>query len=90
MPKVSIPVPLRKLTKGADSVSVEGSTVRELIYNLEFGYSGMNDRLLTPDNSLRTFINIYINDEDIRFLNDLDSTVNPEDEISILPAIAGG
>jgi molybdopterin synthase sulfur carrier subunit len=90
MPKVSIPVPLRKLTKGADSVLVEGSTIRDIIYNLEFGYSGIHERLLTPDNSLRTFINIYINDEDIRFLDDLDSIVNPDDEISILPAIAGG
>ena len=90
MTKVSIPVPLRKLTKGADTVSVEGSTVREILYNLEFGYPGIHERLLTPDNSLRTFINIYINDEDIRFLDDLDTLVTEVDEISILPAIAGG
>jgi molybdopterin synthase sulfur carrier subunit len=90
MTKVSIPVPLRKLTKGADTVSVEGSTVREILYNLEFGYPGIQERLLTTDNSLRTFINIYINDEDIRFLDDLDTLVTEVDEISILPAIAGG
>ena len=90
MISVSIPTPLRKLTKGASSVSVEGSTIREILYNLEFGYPGIQERLLTPDNSLRTFINIYVNDEDIRFLDDLDTPVKETDVITILPAIAGG
>jgi molybdopterin synthase sulfur carrier subunit len=90
MSTVSIPVPLRKLTNGADTVITSGSSVREIINNLEAGYPGILERLLTSDSKLRTFINIYINDEDIRFMNDLDTLVKETDEISILPAIAGG
>ena len=90
MSTVSIPVPLRKLTNGVDTVIVSGSTIREVIDNLESGYPGILERLLTSESVLRTFINIYINDEDIRFLNDLDTPVKETDEISILPAIAGG
>jgi sulfur-carrier protein len=90
MSTVSIPVPLRKLTNGADTVITSGSSVREIINNLEVGYPGILERLLTSDSKLRTFINIYINDEDIRFMNDLDTLVKETDEISILPAIAGG
>ena len=90
MISVSIPTPLRKLTKDASTVYVEGSTIRDILYNLEFGYPGIKERLLTPTNSLRTFINIYVNDEDIRFLDELDTPVKDTDVITILPAIAGG
>jgi len=90
MASVSIPTPLRKLTNGADTVVVPGSSVREIIYNLESAYPGMHERLLNSDATLRTFINIFINNEDVRFLDHLSTLVKESDEIVILPAIAGG
>ena len=86
---VRIPTPLRTLTQGKDEVEVAGKTVRDLIENLEKNYPGLRERLL-DDKGVRRFVNIYQNEEDIRFLDNLDTAVKDGDSISIVPAIAGG
>jgi molybdopterin synthase sulfur carrier subunit len=87
---VRIPTPMRPLTNGEAEVSVEGKTVQEVIENLEKAYSGIRERLCDEEGNLRRFVNLYLNDEDIRFLQDLDTKVNDGDGLSIVPAIAGG
>jgi MoaD family protein len=84
-----IPTPLRTLTEGKDEVEAKGSTVREVIDNLEGNYPGIKDRLC-DDKGVRRFVNIYQNEEDIRFLDSLETAVKDGDSISIVPAIAGG
>lgn len=86
---VRIPTPLRTLTGGAESVSVEGKNVRELIDNLESAHAGLKERLL-DEKGVRRFVNIYVGEEDIRFLDGLDTALQGNEEISIVPAIAGG
>jgi sulfur-carrier protein len=86
---VRIPTPLRTLTGGADEVAAEGATVRALINDLEQKYPGIRDRLL-DDKGVRRFVNIYLGEEDIRFLGGLDTEVKPGDQLSVVPAIAGG
>lgn len=87
---VRIPAPLQKLTQDQGEVKIDGSNVKELIENLEKTYPGIKDRLCEESGDLRKFINIYVNEEDIRFLK-LDETVLKDgDEVSIIPAIAGG
>ena len=86
---VRVPTPLRTLTGGADEVQVEGSTVAEVIEALEQKHPGMRERLL-DDKGVRRFVNIYANDEDIRFLDNLETAVADGDSVSIVPAIAGG
>jgi len=86
---VRIPTPLRTLTAGNDAVSVEGTTVRELIENLEKAHAGLKERLL-DEKGVRRFVNLYVGDEDIRFLDGLDTALKDGDELSIVPAIAGG
>ena len=90
MPTVRIPTPLRKLTNGQEEVSVAGATVGELIVSLEKTYPGIKERLCDDSGAVRRFVNIFQNDEDIRFLQNLDTPVKESDEISIVPAIAGG
>ena len=90
MPTVRIPTPLRKLTNGKEEVLSTGATVAELIADLEKNFPGMKERLCDDKGQLRRFVNIFANDEDIRFLQNLDTPVNDSDEISIVPAIAGG
>ena len=90
MATVRSPAPLRKLFKNADVVSVNSTTIMSLIEDLEFGYPGIQERLLNESQELRTFVNIYKNNEDIRFLAGLDTEIMDSDEISIVPAIAGG
>jgi MoaD family protein len=87
--KVRIPTPLRTLTSGKDEVEAGGKTVREVIDDLERNYPGLRDRLC-DDKGVRRFVNIYQNEEDIRFLDALDTAVKDGDSISIVPAIAGG
>lgn len=87
---VRIPTPLRKITDGKDEVSAEGSTVGEVINDLESKHSGLKERICEDSGELRRFVNLYLNDEDIRFENNLDTAVKDGDEISIIPAIAGG
>jgi sulfur-carrier protein len=87
--KVRVPTPLRTLTGGKDEVEARGKTVREVIDDLERSYPGIKDRLC-DDKGVRRFVNIYQNEEDIRFLDSLETAVNDGDSISIVPAIAGG
>lgn len=88
--KVRIPTPLRKLTNGSDEVVVEGANVAELIENLEKNYPGLKERICEPDGKLRRFVNLYLNDEDIRFKKNMETELKENDELSIIPAIAGG
>ncbi len=87
---VLIPTPLRNLTQGQDTVEVEAGNVTALVDALEAGYPGMGGRLRGDDGVLRRFINIYVNDEDIRFLNGAETPLKDGDQVSIVPAIAGG
>jgi molybdopterin synthase sulfur carrier subunit len=86
---VRIPTPLRTLTGGADEVSIEGGTVAEIIDNLEKKHPGMKERLC-DEKGVRRFVNIYANEEDIRFLDNLATKLKEGDSVSIVPAIAGG
>lgn len=86
---VKIPTPLRNLTDGNDEVQVEGATVSEVFDQLERAHPGIKERLL-DDKGVRRFINVYANDEDIRFLDNLSTSLRDGDSISIVPAIAGG
>jgi molybdopterin synthase sulfur carrier subunit len=86
---VRIPTPLRSLTEGKDEVPAEGATVREIIDDLEKNHPGLKERLC-DDKGVRRFVNIYQNEEDIRFLDGLDTKVKEGDALSIVPAIAGG
>jgi molybdopterin synthase sulfur carrier subunit len=88
--KVRIPTPLRKLTGGADEVSADGANVGELIDNLEAAHAGLKDRLCDEAGEIRRFVNIYVNDEDVRFLEGRSTALKDGDEVSIVPAIAGG
>ena len=81
---------LRTLTKGESEVSASGATIRELLANLEASYPGMRERFYDEDGKLRRFINIYVNSEDIRFLQGENTPLKDGDEVSIVPAIAGG
>jgi len=87
---VRIPTPLRRLADGQDKVSVHGASINEVISSLDAQFPGMRERLCDEQSKLRNFVNIYVNGEDIRFLDGLDSSVKSGDEISIVPAIAGG
>jgi MoaD family protein len=86
---VRIPTPLRTLTGGEEEVRVEAATVRAAIDNLEKSHPGMKERLC-DEKGVRRFVNIYANDEDIRFLENLDTPLKAGDTLSIVPAIAGG
>lgn len=90
MATVRIPTPLRKLTNGQEEVSVPGATIGQLIASLEQQYPGIKERICDDAGKVRRFVNIFANDEDIRFLQNLDTPVKESDEISIVPAIAGG
>ena len=88
--RVKIPTPLRGLTGDADTVSVESGTLAEAVGQLEGAYPGMRERLCDDTGALRRFVNVYINGEDVRFLRGLDSPLKEGDEVSIVPAVAGG
>lgn len=87
---VRIPTPLRKLTDNRSEIEIDGETVESLIGNMEASYPGIKDRICDESGKVRRFINIYINEEDIRFLDGTDTAVKAGDRISIVPAIAGG
>ena len=88
--KVRIPTPLMKLTDNQAEVLAEGGSISEVINNLENQFNGIKERICEESGSPRRFINIYINEEDIRFLEGENTAVKDGDEISIIPAIAGG
>lgn len=88
--QVRIPTPLRKFTDGQDTVDASGASIGAIIENLEQNHPGLKDRICEADGSVRRFVNLYVNGDDIRFLENLDSAVKDGDEVSIVPAIAGG
>jgi molybdopterin synthase sulfur carrier subunit len=90
MPTVRIPTPLRKLTQGQEEVKARGANIGEVIADLEASYPGIKARICDEGGQVRRFVNIFANDEDIRFLQNLDTPIGDDDEISIVPAIAGG
>jgi sulfur-carrier protein len=90
MPKVKIPTPLRQYTGGNSEVDVGGVTAGEAIVNLASEYPEIRQHLYTGDGKLRSFVNVYKGDEDIRYLEGADTEVSEEDELSIIPSIAGG
>jgi len=88
--RIRIPTPLRKFTGGAEEVSVSGATVGTAVEDLEKKHPGIKERLCDDSGRVRRFVNVYVNGDDIRFLNSLDTPVKEGDEVSIVPAIAGG
>ena len=88
--KVNIPTPLRKMTNGDSEVSVEANQVAELIENLDSEFDGIASKLLDESGEIRRYVNIFVNDEDIRFLDGISTSLADGDEVSIGPAIAGG
>lgn len=87
---VRVPGPLRRLTAGQPEVEVEGATVSEALRSLNDRFPGFDDRLYDGDGKLRQFINIYLNDSDIRFGQGLETPIAENDDLSIVPAVAGG
>ena len=87
---VRIPTPLRAVTKGAAEVQAAGDSVADVIEDLERQFPGMRERLVDETGALRRFINLYVNEEDIRFLQGAKTTLKAGDQVSIVPAIAGG
>ncbi len=90
MATVRIPTPLRKFTQGKEEVEVTATNVRDLLVNLESAYPGIKERICDEQGAVRRFVNVFVADEDIRFLDNLDTPVKDGDEVSIVPAIAGG
>ena len=88
--KVRIPTPLQKLTNNQGEVQCEAKNIDELLTGLENQYPGIKERLCDEGGKLRRFVNVYVNEEDIRFLQGQDTALKPGDDISIIPAIAGG
>ncbi len=88
--KVRVPTPLMKLTNNKSEVTAEGATISEILNNLESQFAGIKERICEESGAPRRFINIYLNEEDIRFLEGESTAVKDGDEISIIPAIAGG
>jgi molybdopterin converting factor small subunit len=90
MPTLRIPTQLRTLTDGAGEVTVDGSTVGEALKALDAAHPGFGERLFDADGTLRRFVNVFVADEDIRFLDGLSTPVEDSTTISIIPAVAGG
>jgi molybdopterin synthase sulfur carrier subunit len=87
---VRIPTPLRAVTKGSAEVQAKGETVDDVIGDLERQYPGLRERLVDETGELRRFVNIYVNQEDIRFMQNRETVLKDGDEVAIVPAIAGG
>jgi molybdopterin synthase sulfur carrier subunit len=87
---VRIPTPLRRMTNGRDKVEMESSNLSELVEKLDSEYPGFKERLVDENGELRYFVNIYVNGEDVRFLKGLETATSTGDEVSIVPAVAGG
>ena len=88
--EIRIPTPLRKLTHDEETVETAAETIGAAITDLETRYPGIQERLLDDDGQVRRFVNVYVNEEDIRFLQEKDTPLKDGDEVSIIPAIAGG
>jgi len=88
--EVRIPTVFRKFTDGASRVELEPGTIADLVEQLERQYPGMKGQLLTADGDLHRFVNVYVNDEDARYLQKLETRVSEGDTVSLLPSVAGG
>ncbi len=88
--KVKIPTPLRKLTQNNAEVEAAGDTIRELVDDLEKQFPGFKERMCDDLGELRRFVNVYVGEEDIRFLEGLDTKIPEGEQVSIIPAVAGG
>jgi len=87
---IRIPTPLRKLTNNEELVAVQSGTIGSAIKELQSRYPGIQERLVDEAGAVRRFVNVYVNEEDIRFLKNQDTPLKDGDEVSIIPAIAGG
>jgi len=90
MANVLIPTPLRSLVGGLAEMKISGATVQEVLENLVSEHEGMEDRLFDSDGKLRRFVNVFVRDEDIRFLDGTATSVEDGDTVSVVPAVAGG
>jgi sulfur-carrier protein len=88
--RVRVPTPLRKFTKGVDEVDAQGNNIRSIVEDLEKNYPGIKERICDDSGKVRRFVNVYVNGDDIRFLQNLETALKEGDNISIVPAIAGG
>jgi molybdopterin synthase sulfur carrier subunit len=88
--RVRVPTPLRKFTQGADEVDADANTVRGIVDDLERKFPGIKERLCDESGKIRRFVNIYVNGDDIRFLQNMETALKEGDNVSIVPAIAGG
>ena len=88
--RVRIPTPLQRLTGGQDEVACEGKTIAELVADLERRHPGIKERICDETGKLRRFVNVFVNEEDIRFLQGDQTPLKDGDDVSIIPAIAGG
>jgi molybdopterin synthase sulfur carrier subunit len=87
---VRIPTPLRKITNGQDVVAASAGDLASVLADLDSNYPGIKDRVVDEAGEIRRFVNVFVNGEDVRFLSGLGTAVNEDDEISIVPAVAGG
>ena len=90
MPTIRIPTPLRKLTNNQEEVTASGTTLGAILDELNKTYPGLGERILDEQGAIRRFVNIFVNDEDVRFLQEKETPVKEADVVSIVPAIAGG
>lgn len=90
MPTIRIPTPLRKLTNNLEEVTASGATLGAILDELNKEYPGLGERILDEQGAIRRFVNIFVNDEDVRFLQEKETPVQETDVVSIVPAIAGG
>ena len=88
--QIKLPTILRKFAENQPRVDADGATLRELLKDLEIKYPGITEMVLTDDGALHRFVNVYVNDEDVRYLGSLETEVKEGDTVSILPAVAGG
>jgi molybdopterin synthase sulfur carrier subunit len=90
MAQIRIPMPLRKLTNEQDVVASDALTLAAAVDGLEAQYPGIKERLVDDTGQIRRFVNVYVNGEDVRFLDNINTALKPSDEVSIVPAVAGG
>lgn len=90
MPTIRIPTPLRKLTNNQEEVTASGATLGAILDELNKTYPGLGERIVDENGTIRRFVNIFVNDEDVRFLQEKETPVKEADVVSIVPAIAGG